>query len=152
MLHLHNLLRWVVLLLAVITVFKSLSGLSGKKPFTPGDRKAALFFMISMDIQLLIGLVLYFTSAFGIRNIQNQGMSAVMKDSASRFFAMEHGIGMIIAIIFAHVAYSAAKKSMDDGKKFKRVFWFSLLSLIVMLATIPWPFREAIARPLFPGM
>jgi hypothetical protein len=152
MIHLHNLLRWVVLILAVVAIVKSYSGMSGKRVFTAGDKKTSLFFMISMDIQLLIGLVLYFTGAMGIKNIQNQGMAAVMKDSASRFFAVEHLVGMLLAIVFAHVAYAFAKKNIEDNKKFKKIFLFSLLSLIVMLATIPWPFREAIARPLFPGM
>jgi len=152
MVHAHNLLRWVVLILALLTIIKSLSGMSGKRPFTPGDRKVTLFFMIFMDIQLLIGLILYFTGTWGIKNIQNQGMGNVMKDSVSRFFAIEHLTGMLIAIIFAHVAYAFAKKNMDDKAKFKKIFLFSLLSFIVMMATIPWPFREAIARPLFPGM
>lgn len=152
MIHLHNLLRWVVLILAVAAVIKSYSGMSGKKAFTPGDKKISLFFMIAMDIQLLIGLVLYFTGAWGIKNIQNMGMSAIMKDSVSRFYAIEHGFGMLIAIIFAHVAYAFAKKNIDDDKKFKKIFWFSLLSLIVMLVCIPWPFRATLGRPLFPGM
>jgi len=152
MIHAHNLLRWVVLILALLTIIKSLGGLSGKKAFTPGDRKVTLFFMISMDIQLLIGLVLYFTGAWGIKNIQQQGMANVMKDAASRFFAVEHLVGMLLAIIFAHVAYSFAKKPIADQKKFQRIFLFSLLSLLVMLATIPWPGRPMIGRPMFPGM
>lgn len=126
--------------------------MSGKKAFTAADRKVPLFFMISMDIQLLLGLALYFTGAWGIKNIQNQGMGNVMKDSVSRFFAVEHLVGMLLAVILAHMANSVTKKAIADDKKFKKIFLFSLLSLLVMLATIPWPFREAIARPLFPGM
>ncbi len=152
MLHAHNFLRWIVLILALLTVVKSLGGMSGKKPFTSGDRKTVLFYMISMDIQLLLGLALYFTGAWGIKNIQNQGMGNVMKDATSRFFAIEHTVGMLLAIIFVHVAYAAVKKPIADAAKFKKVFLFSLLSLIAILASIPWPFREMIGRPLFPGM
>jgi hypothetical protein len=152
MLHAHNFLRWIVLILAVWTVVKSLSGMSGKRPFTAGDRKPVLFFMISMDIQLLLGLALYFTGTLGIRNIENQGMGAVMKDAYSRFYAVEHLVGMLLAVILAHMANSVTKKAIADQKKFKKVFLFSLLSLLIMLATIPWPFRAMIGRPLFPGM
>jgi len=147
---LHNLLRWLVLLFALITIFRTMGGLNGSKPFTA--RKPALFLMISCDIQLLLGLALYFTGAWGIKNIQNQGMGNVMKDSVSRFFAVEHSIGMIVAIILVHIGYSATKKSISDGAKYKRVFWCTLIALIIIFATIPWPFREAIARPLFRGM
>jgi ammonia channel protein AmtB len=150
--HAHNFLRWVVLILALLAIVKSFSGMSSKKSFTPADKKTSLFFMISMDIQLLLGLVLYFTSAWGIKNIQNMGMGEVMKDTAGRFFAIEHTIGMLLAIIFAHVAYAFAKKPIEDRVKFKKIFIFSLLSLVVMLISIPWPFREAIGRSLFPGM
>jgi heme O synthase-like polyprenyltransferase len=68
------------------------------------------------------------------------------------FFAIEHTVGMLLAIIFAHVAYAFAKKTIDDTAKFKKIFIFSLLSLVAILASIPWPFRELIGRPLFPGM
>lgn len=150
--HAHNFLRWVVLILALLTIIKSYTGMSSKKAFTAADKKMPLFFMISMDIQLLLGLALYFTGAWGIKNIQNLGMGEVMKDANSRFFAIEHTIGMVLAIVFAHIAYVFAKKQMADTAKFKKIFIFSLLSFVVMLASIPWPFREAIARPLFPGM
>ncbi|MES2479464.1 MAG: hypothetical protein V4561_10275 [Bacteroidota bacterium] len=152
MIHAHSFLRWVVLILALLTIIKSFSGMSSKKAFTAADKKMPLFFMISMDIQLLLGLILYFTGAWGIKNIQNQGMGEVMKDAASRFFAIEHTVGMLLAIIFAHVAYAFAKKSIEDTAKFKKIFIFSLLSLVAILASIPWPFRELIGRPLFPGM
>ena len=152
MIHAHSFLRWVVLILGLLTIIKSFSGMSAKRAFTPSDKKMPLFFMISMDIQLLLGLILYFTGAWGMHNIQNMGMGEVMKDAASRFFAIEHTIGMLFAIVFAHVAYAYAKKSIDDQVKFKKIFIFSLLSLLAILISIPWPFREAIARPLFPGM
>lgn len=152
MLHLHSLLRWVTIILAVAAVIKSLSGLLGKRSFAGSDRKISLFFMISMDIQLLVGLVLYFTGAWGFQNISNNGMGNVMKDPAGRFYGMEHGVGMILAIVFAHIAFKATKKSLGDEATFKKVFLFSVLSLVVMLAMIPWPGREAIGRALFPGM
>lgn len=152
MIHAHSFLRWVVLILALLTIIKSFSGMSSKKAFTAADKKMPLFFMISMDIQLLLGLVLYFTGAWGIKNIQNQGMGEVMKDAAGRFFAIEHTVGMLLAIIFAHVAYAFAKKNIDDTAKFKKIFTFTLLSLLAILVSIPWPFRELIDRPLFPGM
>lgn len=152
MLHLHSLLRWVTIILALAAILKSLSGLLGKRSFTGSDRKISLFFMISMDIQLLVGIVLYFTGAWGFQNIRNNGMASVMKDPAGRFYGMEHGVGMILAILFAHLAFKATKKSLGDEAKFKKVLLFSTLSLVLMLVMIPWPGREAVGRALFPGM
>ena len=152
LLDLHNLLRWVVLLLALLTVFGSLSGMTSGKTFTARNKKIALFFLISCDLQLLIGLALYFLGPWGIKNMQNMGMGAAMKDPVSRFFGVEHAIGMLIAIVLVHIGYSSAKKNVADSAKFKKLFWYTVCALLIMIITIPWPFREAIARPLFPGM
>lgn len=146
-LHLHNLMRWVVIVLAVITILKAMSGMGGNKPFSAGDRKTALFYMISFDIQLLLGLALYFLN--GWHNMLTAG--GVMKDEYRRFFAVEHLVGMLIALILVHKGYNAVKKNIPDATKFKRLFWYSLLSLIITLAMIPWPFRE-VGRVWFPGM
>jgi len=151
-LHLHNIMRWVVILFILITLVKSASGMNGTKPFTAGDRRNALFMMISVDIQLLLGLYLYFMGAWGIKNIQNQGMGGVMKDNISRFWAVEHIGGMLIGLVLIHIAYSTVKKNIPDTTKFKRLFWFTLVAAVIMLASVPWPFRESIGRPWFPGM
>jgi hypothetical protein len=152
LLDLHNLMRWVVLLLGVWTFFSSMSGMNSGKVFAPRNKKTALFFMISCDIQLLVGLALYFLGPWGMKNIQNQGMGAIMKDTTSRFFAVEHAFGMLVAIILVHIGYSTSKKNIPDAAKFKKLFWFTTIALLIMIITIPWPFREAVARPLFPGM
>jgi hypothetical protein len=152
LLHLHNFLRWFVIIFAIWTIIKTMGGLGGNKPFTKSEKRPAMLLMIVCDIQLLLGLVLYFTGAWGIKNIQNQGMGPVMKDSMQRFWAVEHLAGMLIAIVLIHIGYASVKKTMPDGAKYKKVFWLTLVAFIIIFATIPWPFRAAIARPLFPGM
>jgi len=149
LLHLHNLMRWVVLILALITIFRSLSGMSSGKTFTPGNKKVALFLMISVDIQLLVGLMLYyFKGWFGILT---SGKLA-MKDEYQRFWTIEHAVGMIIAIVLIHIGYSASKKDVPDVVKFKKLFWLTTIALVIILITIPWPFREIVGRPMLPGM
>lgn len=152
LLHLHNLLRWVIVILMLVVLFKAFSGMKNKRAFTSGDKKTALFLMISADIQLLIGALLYFMGAWGIKNIQNQGMGAIMKDSTSRFWAIEHLLGMLAAIILIHVGYTAVKKPSPDAVKFKKLFWCVLTALLIIVLMMPWPVRELTGRPLFPGM
>lgn len=146
--HMHNFLRWFVIFFALWTIIKSVSGMSGNKAFTKADKRPALLLMITADVQLLLGLILYVGK--GWWNVLTSG--GFMKLPAQRFWAMEHLVGMLIGIILIHVGYSAIKKDISDGAKFKKVFWFTLIGLIVILATIPWPFREAVGRGLFPGM
>jgi len=147
--HLHNLFRWLIVILAVITLIKSLSGLGGKKPFTNGDRKTTLFLMISADIQLLLGFALYFMKGWSAR----LGTEGFMKEAVSRYWGMEHALGMVIAIVLIHIGYAAAKSNRPAQAKFRRLFVCVLLALVVAAAMMPWPSRiEGIAKPLFPGM
>ena len=148
MLHLHNLLRWVIIVFLLLAIFRSLNA---GKPFTGGHRKLGLFLLIAADLMLLIGLYQWFTSPLGLKSIQTNGMDVVMKDGNLRFFAIEHMVGMIIAIVLIHIGYSYAKRSLPDNVKHKRTLLFYVLAFLLILAFVPWPFRE-FGRPLFPGM
>ena len=143
----HNILRWVVVLLGTFVAFRSLWGWFGKKEWSSTERRTGLFFAISIDIQVLIGLVLYFVfSNWGLKAIMEQGVSYVMGQAEYRFFAIEHVFYMILALIFAHLGNALPKRVDDDQSKFKRAaIWFGLAYLLV-LAGIPW------GRPLFPGL
>jgi hypothetical protein len=147
LLSLHSYLRWVILILELVVIFRSLSGMTSGRPFGPGDRKAGLFLLISAHTQLLVGLYLYFAGPWGLANIRNLGFGAVMKDSVARFYAVEHIFGMLVAIVLITIGRGVAKKPIPDTAKHTRSFWFFLLALIIILATIPWPFRAGVARP-----
>jgi len=145
---LHSTLRWLVLLFLLWTLFKTMSGLNGKRPFTKADKRPALFLLICCDIQLLVGLALY--SMKGWFGVLTGG--GAMTSNYNRFYSVEHAFGMLVAIIFVHIGYGSIKKNISDGSKFKRVFWFTFIALVLILATIPWPNRPEIGRPLLPGM
>lgn len=152
LLHLHNLLRWVIVILLVTNILKALAGMTGNKPFTAGDKRTGLFLMIAAHIQLLIGLYQWITGPWGLKNIQNMGMGAVMSDSVARFWAVEHLAGMLIGIILITIGRGVGKKDIPDRVKHRNTFWFYLIAFAIIFATVPWPFREGIARPWFPGM
>ena len=147
---LHNVLRWAVLLFGIWALINAISGINTKRNFTSNDKKINLFFMISCDIQLVIGLILYFTGSYFAMIKSDAGM--VMKNSTLRFFAVEHISMMVIAWILVHIGISAIKKADSDTKRFKKMAWFFGIALLIIFASIPWPYREAIARPLIPGI
>jgi len=151
LLHLHSVLRWVILILLLVALYKSF--VDRNKAFTPGHKKTGLFLMIFCDVMLLLGLYQWFVGDWGLKSIQNNGMSVVMKNSVLRFFAIEHISAMIIAIILVHVGYSYSKKNVPDAMKHKRILLLFGLALLIILISIPWPFRLAGAgRTWLPGM
>lgn len=143
MLHLHSVLRWIILIVALWAIIKMASGMNGRKSFTASDKRPALFYLIVMDLQLLVGLYLYFVGEWGVKSISRAGFGEVMKTAITRFFAVEHLVGMLIALILVHIGYSATKKKdISDKKKFSKAFWCFLIAFIAILISIPWPFRE----------
>ena len=149
LLHLHSFIRWVILILEIVAIYQCYTGMSSGRPFGAGDRKVGLFLMISAHTQLLVGLYLYLAGPWGLANISNLGFGEVMKDKVARFYAVEHIFGMLVAIVLITIGRGAAKKAIPDAAKFKRGFWLFLIALVIILATIPWPFREGISRPWF---
>ena len=152
LLHLHNFLRWIILVLLVISILKAYSGWKSKKIFAPGDKKIWLFTMISGHVTLLLGLYQVGFGRFGIFVTNLPEGTRVMKDKFFRFFWVEHLVGMIVAILLITFGHGMAKKAVADEVKYKKAFWYFLIALILILASIPWPFREIVGRPLFPGM
>ncbi len=150
LLHLHSALRWVILVLLLVAVYNALTNRNNE--FTGGHRKTALFLLITADITLLVGIYQWITGAWGLKSIQMNGMSAVMKNPNLRFFAIEHTTGMLLAIVLIHIAYSYSKKPVGGPQKHKRMLLLYVLALLIILISIPWPFREGIGRPWAPGM
>ncbi|HVZ56039.1 MAG TPA: hypothetical protein VG870_05220 [Chitinophagaceae bacterium] len=139
-LHLHSILRWVILLLLFIIVWRSVT--AGSRPFNSTDRKLGLFAMIACDITLLVGLYQWaLGDTWGLVSIRNRGFAEVMKDPVARFFAVEHMAGMIVAILLVHLGKSYAKKNLPDSVKHRRTLVFFGLALLIILVSIPWPFR-----------
>lgn len=150
--HLHNILRWVILIFLLVSIGKSYSGWKNKKIFTAGDRKTWLFTLIFSHLTLLLGLIQVFFGRFGIFTSSLPEGTSVMKNKFYRFFWIEHPTAMILAIIFITLGYGMAKKSVADEVKYRKAFTYFLIALILILVAIPWPFREIVGRPLFPGM
>ena len=77
-----------------------------------------------------------------------QGFDGVMANAISRFWVVEHLTGMVIAIVLVSIARGRAKYLNYKGSR-----WFYVAALLIILVSIPWPFRAAgIGRPWFPGM
>jgi hypothetical protein len=139
----HNILRWVVLLAGLFAAVRALQGWLGKRDWTPLDNQAGLIFTISMDVQLLLGLLLYFVlSPITKQAFTNFG--AAMSNSALRFYAVEHFLTMLVAVVLAHVGRSRAKKAIDSTHKHRLAAIFFTLAMLAILAAIPW------SKPLLP--
>ena len=135
----HSGLRWIALVLLIFAIFNAFTAKSYEKK----HRMVNLFTMITFHTQLLLGLVLYFTSD------KVKFVDGWMKEAMYRFFGMEHLVGMLLAIVAITIGHSKSKKGNDDTAKFKAIKIWYVLALILVLAFIPWPFRTELGAGWF---
>jgi L-asparagine transporter-like permease len=143
----HNLLRWIILLLLLLNLVRHFAAIN--RPFASIDKKLGLWLMIFAHIQLVIGLYQWFAGAWGLQNFENNG-AAVMQNSTERFFAVEHTVSMIIAVVLITIARGIYRKPLNDSKKHRRCILLYTLALLIILAMIPWPGMDSIGRSLAP--
>ncbi len=147
-LSLHSVLRWVVLVAGLVAAVLGLVGLFGRRPWTSFDRMVGSVFVIGMDSQLVIGLILYvFLSPLTQNAFADMGTA--MSNPTLRFFTVEHSVVTVIALVLGHVGSILIKRTNEDSKKHRWAAIFYTLALLAILAAIPWP-GSAGNRPLNP--
>jgi len=140
----HSIVRWFALIIGIVIAVLSFLGWFGKKDWSERDRKWGMYYTIAMDIQLLLGLLLYFFfSPYTQAAFQN--FSAAMSNQGLSFFAIEHPLAMLLAVVFAHLGSALSKKAPDSTSKFKRAAIWYTLSVLLVIIGMPW------FRPLLPG-
>lgn len=136
---LHSILRWVVILTALFAIIRALTGVSFKRGFMAIDNRAGLWYTTALDLQLLVGIILYFFLSPTI-TLALQNFGGAMQNAATRYFAVEHVALMFVSVIVAHIGRSLSKKAPSAILKHRRaLIWFTI-ALLILLAAIPWPF------------
>jgi hypothetical protein len=144
----HSLLRWAVVVFGIWTVANALTGITSKRSFTKNDNRSNLLFMISCDIQLLIGIVLYIQNGWFDR-LKDLGNN--MKDPITRFFTLEHLSLMLIAWLLVHIGRATVKSANTDAAKHKKMLMFFGMAFLLIMVSIPWPFRAALGKGWLPA-
>jgi hypothetical protein len=146
---LHAIVRWAVLGAGVFAAVRGISGWRSGRPWTLADDRAALWFTSALDLQMLLGLLLYFWLS-PITTAALHDFAGAMSNSGLRFWAIEHPFGMIIGIALAHIGRGRLKRIHDDKKRHRTTAIFFTLSLLIIAASIPWP-GSPNGRPLMRG-
>lgn len=145
----HSLLRWVVLVLAIVVTVRAFLGMRGAKPFEERDAKLGGAFVGAVHTQVLLGLALHLALS-PITSAAMANMGAAMRDKLLRFWSVEHmAMGLLVAVLVT-VARVRTKRATDDAQKHRRALVGYGVVLLVMFAMIPWPFRKVIGRSVLP--
>ncbi len=136
LLHTHSFLRWIVLIMLIWGIFDALTGYFKNKPFENKNNRTNLILFISTHIQFLVGIILYLVSP--IVKLGLQSMSKAMHTPELRFYVVEHGLTMTIAVALITIGRISAKKAPSDRIKYKRLAIYHIIALVLILSMIPW--------------
>jgi heme A synthase len=133
----HSYWAYVVLIVLLFTIINAFMGLRAKKGFGDKDLRISLFALIASHIQLILGIIAYFTSTF-FEAFKTLGMGEIMKTSELRKPLIEHPLMILIAIALITVGFSKHKKKTTNNAKFKTIAIFYTIALVLILGMIPW--------------
>lgn len=137
LLHLHNIFRWLILIAGFTSTARAYIGWTQNRPWTKRDNLWGLLFSIFLDLQFLIGIILYVFLSPLIKSAYHN-FGAAMKNPDLRFFAVEHVVVMIVAIVFIHIGRSRSKKAATASGQHKTIAVYFTIGLLLILAAIPW--------------
>lgn len=133
----HSYWAYIVLIILIYAVVNAIKGFTSKREFKDTDLRIPLFALIATHIQLLIGLLAFYTSDFYL-TMKGIGMGEAMKNSELRKILIEHPLVGIIAITLITIGFSKHKKKTTDVAKFKTIAVFYGIALLLILSRIPW--------------
>ena len=137
LLHTHNMFRWLILIVIVFAVVFAFIGWFNKRDWNKKDNITGLILTIFMDIQFFVGIILYaFVSP--ITKAAFSDFGAAMKNADLRFYAVEHILMMVIALVLVHIGRSKSKKTVAPWKKHRVVAIYYGIALMLILLGIPW--------------
>ena len=144
---LHSINRWLVLASLFYTIGTALSGLRSGRAFSGADNTVRHVTATISHIQLLLGLSLYMISPvvkFDVTESVGTGLV-----SEHTFFRLIHIAFMAIAVVVITIGSARAKRVGSEKEKFRTMFvWFGV-ALLIVLAAVPWPFSPLANRPYF---
>ncbi len=147
LLALHSLLRWLVLLSLLVSIYKAWEGINKKRVFTKLDNALRHNTATVAHIQLIVGFLVFFNSAI-VKNFYSKPEISVQQVELL-FFSVIHIALMFVAIVLITLGSALAKRRAEDSQKFRTMFSWFLIALLVIVVAIPWPFSPLAGRPYF---
>ncbi len=145
---LHSWMRWITLIVAVAATLNAArrpaeADGGGRLPGRWWD----IVFMLVVDLQMLLGFVLYLGLSPFTKEAMND-MALAMRTPVLRFWAVEHAAGMLIAVVLVRVGRVLSANAKSPAAARDRRFVCFAIATLGMIASIPWPGLSN-GRPLF---
>jgi hypothetical protein len=118
----HSFWRYAVVIAAVVAIVGALGAWFGSLPARETARRAGLLYIIALDVQVLVGIVLWI----------GKGWYAV-----PGYFRAEHPATMLLAMIVAHVGQVLSRRAKTPRGAAQAVAIAVAISLVLVIVGIP---------------
>jgi|TARA_B110000240_G_scaffold61727_1_gene70277 hypothetical protein len=131
----HIIISILLLLVVLFVLIRSFLGFFSKVNFSKFiDINIPIFAVTLLYLELILGMMLY---AIHI----NELSTLVSQENANsyfsaRFWAVEHTILMMFAIVFGHLGLVYAKNLEEDKEKFQKNFLYFGLSFLLIVFSV----------------
>jgi hypothetical protein len=112
---LHSIVRWIIVLIGLVSFVRSLLVLTGRAPGSKMDRGLMSGFTGLLDLNVLLGLIVI----VGLGEWEPQ--------------QIEHAVTNVIAVVVAHIFAQRAKKIEDTKLKARMNALGVLISLLIIV-------------------
>ncbi len=119
LLTLHSTVRWLVVLVTIIALLNNLLGWVQNKEYGSRDGRIMGFFVGVLDLQLILGMILLFTSEW-------------------TRFRLEHGVTLILTVSLAHI-YGRWRDKEDKIKFRNNTLLIGMVMALIFSAVAALP-------------
>jgi len=144
---LHSIVRWLVLLSLLYSIFRAYKGYFWNKEFTKTDNSVRHWTATIAHVQLVLGIILYSQSP--IIKYFWKNFNEAKESFDLLFFGLIHIFLMLFSIILITIASAISKRKTTDKEKFKTMLIYFSIALLLIFIAIPWPFSPLANRPYF---
>lgn len=145
----HSILRWAILAIGLTAAARAILARRRARPRTDGDALVGRMFTFLLDLQFLIGVIVFALFSPVIKAAMTNPAQA-MQSGTTRFWMVEHPVAMLLAIVLAHIGLAKSRRAGGNDWHRAAAVYFTL-SVLVILCAVPWPFLPY-GRPLWPPL
>ena len=129
MFYIHTSLSVIFVIISVASVIRFYLGWSKELEFTKYDNWLAKALLVTLYLQMLMGVYLFYTKLSATIVIQNNSLE-------DRFWPVEHFFVMFFSILTAQLGYVYAKNLKASDKKFKTLIIYYSISLVLVIFSL----------------
>ncbi len=136
---LHELLRWVAVLLTLAAALRGLAGWARGGGWSSRDARLGLAATAALDAQVTVGLLLSaWLSPVGLRALASVGWGG-LEIAELRFWAVLHPLFMLGAVALAHVGRLRTRAEAPPATRHRLAATHFGAAVLLVAFAAPWP-------------